>query len=76
VTFQWQGGQLCANYVWQVSVDGRPDLCAATTEDQVLCQLPPGEHQWNVTLKGADGLAVPGMETAPWTVHIGASTQP
>ncbi len=76
VTFQWQGGKLCAGYMWLVSVDGLPDLCAATTEKQVVCQLPSGEHRWSINIKDADGLTVPGIETAPWVVNVAASTQP
>jgi protein phosphatase len=76
VTFQWQGGQLCPGYVWRVSIDGQTDLCAETTANQVVCSLLPGEHQWSLKIWNADGLAVPGLETAPWSLNVSASPQP
>jgi protein phosphatase len=70
VTFQWEGGALCADDVWLVTIDGRLDLCTATTKRRVTCQLPPGQHQWRVEIWGLDGKLVPGMVTLPWSLNI------
>jgi serine/threonine protein phosphatase PrpC len=70
VTFQWEGGALCAGDSWLVTVDGRLDLCTATTKRQVTCQLLPGQHQWRVEIWGLDGKLVPGMVTPPWLINV------
>ena len=76
VTFQWEGGNLCSGYVWQVILDGQPGPCPATTGNQVTCQLPPGEHQWQIELRLRDAQAGTGEKTLSWTINVIAPTQP
>ncbi len=77
VNFRWEGGNLCPGYVWQVILDGQPGPCPATTENHIICQLPPGEHQWQVELRLRDAQAGTGtMTQPPWTINVIAPTQP
>lgn len=70
VTFQWSGGSLCAGDLWLVRIDEQaPDFCNATTENQVVCSLSQGQHQWRVEA-WRDGYVLSGAATSPLSFNI------
>jgi serine/threonine protein phosphatase PrpC len=74
-TFQWEGGQLCENQVWQVTINLQPKFCPSTTEHQVICNLTDaGEFGWRVEIWTTDGQQVPAMASSTSTIVISAST--
>lgn len=70
VPFSWEGGQLCGDQVWQVTINGEPQFCPPATVGQAWCRIPgvPGQYSWRVEI-WANGRVVPGMISASRTFY-------
>jgi serine/threonine protein phosphatase PrpC len=77
VLFTWEGGQLCGDQVWQVTIDGQSQFCPPTTGQQVSCTMPSneGEHQWRLEI-WRGGHPVRGRMSPPRSLWINPPPEP
>lgn len=71
IHFQWEGGNLCPEQVWLVTINGRDDICEPTIENSQDCMVRLDEWNWNpnwrVEIRDAENpsIVIPGMMTQP-----------